>query len=79
MDIVTPVWMWKKEDVLVVGLTEVGGADAQNQLDLFKDGASWNWDQPKKRISYQSYYKYQEFDVRCATHTQKINDLFYKM
>ena len=48
----------------------MGGADAQNQLDLFKDGASWNWDQPKKRISYQSYYKYQEFDVRCATHTK---------
>ena len=27
----------KKGDVLVVGLTEVGGADAQSQLDLFND------------------------------------------
>ena len=49
MDILTPLWMWKKGDVLVVGLTEMGGADAQSQLDLFNDRDWWNWGQPKKK------------------------------
>ena len=55
----------KKEDnVFIVGLRESGGADAQSQLDLFKEVPDEIQVNQKKWTCHQICYKYQEFNVR---------------
>ena len=48
----------KGDDVLVVGSREVAGNDAQSKLDLFKEILDEIEVNQKKRIYYESYYKY---------------------
>ena len=77
MDILTPFWMEKKDGVFVLGLREVGGADAQTQLYLFKEVLDEIEVNQKQRICYQSCYKYPQFGGTDVWHKKNWN--FYKI
>ena len=67
----------KKRQCFCLGLRELGGADAQTQLYLFKVVLDEIEVNQKQRIYYQSCYKYPEFGGRQMCHTKKI-EIFTK-
>ena len=68
----------KGDDVLVMGLREVGGADAQSQLDLFKEVLDEIEVTPKKGFATKVVTSIKNLmSDRCAIQ-KKFNDLFIK-
>ena len=65
----------KGDDGLVVGLREVGGADAKSHLDLFKEVLDETEVTHKKDL-LPKLLKYQEFNIRQMCHTKKSLMIF---